>query len=871
MARLWLLWMMLVWALVGVMLLVAPLDAHSEAEGASNPLEVQLKNPAQLENPAHYPNLTVTVRITDRDGLNPQHLTDQHFTVIVGNEIVAERVTRPDAAARQPLNLVIALDSSFKENKDKQWEHLSQIGKLAEAVLHPSDVITFVIFAEDIRTGTNFSWDVPAIEDYTAFNQAISTSLGIAAQMQQANPGRAAVIVIANHLDNIHNSNLPPPPSLTEVLSVAKSRPKAQRAALYIYCYDLQDCGKSPNQVEELHQFVAKIGGEVAFLTETSKLQKSVFDRLNQLYLPADYDLHWTASGRVNQLYTVTIAVKYTITDNHQINTLEESGVTTKTFTPTAHPFTVTLDPLFADDAILTPASKITLTAAATQMRSSLASLQYTLNAQPSVSYGPSDGEYLDPVSLIELSQLPPGENKLTMVMTDSLGNPGRSTISWTVFHPFSYAVYPTSPVAVTQGAISTARYTLEIEGEPPITLIPTFILRRESGKPNQRIPLASISIPEAGEVELPFELAPYITQTAQAWINPAPACWPTPPMSVGDCLRHDPPLLWAKIVSATGWFTHTIASSPPITAPFCLAQAMDYGRCIVQKEQALWATLTHWPPQQPTQAHTLTLEIMDRIGRRSELLRLEVLFNYTRPTFWPRLQPHWVVLGVDLLLILLLGWLVWWLWRRYLVAHRAEYTLRLYNEGNVACVYHLWAMQTIQSPPTRTLLLRQPATLHFVFHVDGQTLSKADYPHKRMSLTAQASRPPKSADAASATPTLYDLHQPFQGAADTYELALGETPRFATQEVPPGGSLMVNISIRTRRRHWFRRTYSFEIYSEPASYGEEWRCNSGEERVRFGGFWAPVRITPATSPPPALPPVLPQRAARAAPSIGAG
>ena len=81
------------------------------------------------------------------------------------------------------------------------------------------------------------------------------------------------------------------------------------------------------------------------------------------------------------------------------------------------------------------------------------------------------------------------------------------------------------------------------------------------------------------------------------------------------------------------------------------------------------------------------------------------------------------------------------------------------------------------------------------------------------------------------------------QSGEQPYAMTLGYSPQFQTELVAPGDSLPLQLKIQTHRRHWWRKSYTFVIVSQPQVADSEWQKTTASQTIRFGNILSPKRI----------------------------
>lgn len=296
--------------------------------------------------------------------------------------------------------------------------------------------------------------------------------------------------------------------------------------------------------------------------------------------------------------------------------------------------------------------------------------------------------------------------------------------------------------------------------------------------------------------------------------------------------------------------------------------------QCIVKKERALWQAFTTPLQQQAPLTEMIELSAVDSLGQQlNPSITVTVPVHFTPITRADLLQPHHRVLWANGLVGGALLLLAWWLWRRYVTAHSARYQLLLRNTGNVPCRYRVWAIQPdllFRKSPQE--LGYQSSLLRFTFY------DKAGRPLPFLG-SGQSIRPVRiksgtssSAVDLAAAPAIAATAQHIDGAPfpdpafalleslgplpneNPHQIILGDLRWVETIEVQPNEALPLEVRIQPQQRHWQRQDYRFIIYSEPLSYGANWRHPSTVETIRFGGLATPIRLDTRSAATPTAP-----------------
>ena len=253
-----------------------------------------------------YPNITAYISAVGANGLPTETLTVNDFVIWEdGVPLDPAPNLQVERDSALPLNLVFVLDITTRD--PNKWEPVRQSVHRLIDTLYPQDDFATYIYTNTVTKLHDFGETraeahrlLDTVVDpplYSAFNDAIEEGMAAA---NNSGPGRKAVIMIIDRLDNVGRTRTcdfnPPQASATQA---------ARPVPVYIFAYD--SC--PAQQRGAIEQTAQAHGGKAFFFATAAEIEQTLVTL--PLLLRQGYQVRYTSSKPVdNQRHGLAVALR---------------------------------------------------------------------------------------------------------------------------------------------------------------------------------------------------------------------------------------------------------------------------------------------------------------------------------------------------------------------------------------------------------------------------------------------------------------------------------------------------------------------------------------------------------------------------------
>ncbi len=368
---------------------------------------------------SQFPGINAYFMVTDGEGRPISGLTAADLVVTEdGSPLSTADLTLADDSS-QPLHLVLAVDLSTGSTSSDALDRIKPSLLAFVAALGVQDSVAIMTFYDQVQVVQSFTTDKALAQaaiaelnsagNYTALNKAVTDALDLA---QTAPPGRRAVVVVADHLDN---TALSPDLSAASAITLADVIAKARQDQITVHTVGF---GPNAQVASDLTDFANATGGQAFLFADPDQVGEG-FVPLSAM-LRRGYLLSFQSKlAADNQSHDLAIGLAGEL----------ESNRSSKAFVATADAIRLKLLGLSEGQTVFDALSLSVEVAAPAP----IAKVEYLVDGQPIATLN------LPPYATVWDSTLTkPGAHALTVRATDRNGTVGLLNTTFTVALPLN-------------------------------------------------------------------------------------------------------------------------------------------------------------------------------------------------------------------------------------------------------------------------------------------------------------------------------------------------------------------------------------------------------------------------------------------------